>query len=499
MTALRFYTTESIGTNRHLTPEGYLLCTSVPIARTGILFYQNGEIPVEGDQRGQIRIQRIPEEVFHPNAILSFAGKPITDSHPPEAVGPDNFRSYSMGVVLDPHQGNPAHNEDSTVLYADLLVQDQSLIHDVMKGRREVSAGYDAQYEQLKPGEGIQHLILGNHVAIVSRDARGRCGPMCSIGDSTQNYMTGDSFMAKRTIRQPSSWRNRIIQRFHTGDEEGLVMELDKVSDMLGDTDPNDSPNAAVTDDDGSGATHIHVHTAGSDAGSAPASPTAASPPGDTPDPAAAPGAAPGGAAGGPVTLESLAARIDNLEQAIAILISGEEDEDDPNADPNADPDMGNGPNGAPNPTDDSRSRTTDSRSLQLAATELFSRAEVLAPGLKHPTFDSKNTTTTLTGMDSFRRRALAEAIKQNGDGGEAVLAILGGRPPESMVKMTTDEITYIFNGASGAMLNLGNRGRQPAGSPKAINYGGGDAVLSVAETVANINAKNREMYGKTH
>jgi len=46
---------------------------------------------------------------------------------------------------------------------------------------REVSCGYDAQYEQIEKGKGKQREIIGNHVALVTK---GRAGNRCTIQDS---------------------------------------------------------------------------------------------------------------------------------------------------------------------------------------------------------------------------------------------------------------------------------------------------------------------------
>jgi len=164
---VRFYTTETIGPGHRkgLTPEGFLLCQGVPIARTGTLLYAKGEIPLTPNREGIIRITRDASEVFHPNAVLSFAGKPVTDEHPPSKV---DWKTYAIGVVLNPHQGD-GRTENDGFLYADLLIQDVEAIRDVIAGKREVSAGDDAEYEKIKPGSGRQHNIIGNHVALVQR------------------------------------------------------------------------------------------------------------------------------------------------------------------------------------------------------------------------------------------------------------------------------------------------------------------------------------------
>ena len=40
-----YFTTESLGPKRHLTPEGFLICMDVPIGRTGIQQYSHDQVP----------------------------------------------------------------------------------------------------------------------------------------------------------------------------------------------------------------------------------------------------------------------------------------------------------------------------------------------------------------------------------------------------------------------------------------------------------------------
>ncbi len=69
---------------------------------------------------------------------------------------------------------------EDDILLADLLITDKAAIESVRAGLREVSCGYDADYEQIEPGRGRQRNIIGNHVALVEK---GRCGSRCAIGD----------------------------------------------------------------------------------------------------------------------------------------------------------------------------------------------------------------------------------------------------------------------------------------------------------------------------
>lgn len=172
------YTVQQIGRRQSLTPEGFLLCEAVPIARTGEMYYGPGEVPVEAGSDGIIRISREADEVFSADTIASYNGKPVTNDHPEDGVTPENWKRLTVGVVQNVRRGTGIEDD---LLFADLLITDAEGIKSVQDGKREVSCGYDAEYEQVSPGRGVQRRIIGNHVALVEQ---GRCGPRCAIGDS---------------------------------------------------------------------------------------------------------------------------------------------------------------------------------------------------------------------------------------------------------------------------------------------------------------------------
>ena len=83
--------------NQLETEEKYLICRNVPIARTGKYIYAAGELGLNGDPGRAVEVWRSEEEVFSPAAMASFEGKPVTDNHPPENVGPANHNAYARG------------------------------------------------------------------------------------------------------------------------------------------------------------------------------------------------------------------------------------------------------------------------------------------------------------------------------------------------------------------------------------------------------------------
>lgn len=201
---------QQIGRTQALTPEGFLFCEGVRIARTGPMLYRPDEVPDISPADGvMVTVTRDAEALFEPDAIASFAGKPVTNDHPNSMVTPASWRSAAVGVVLNPRRGEGA---EADYLLADLLITDADAIRDVQAGKREVSCGYDAEYEQIKPGLGRQLNIRGNHVALVDR---GRAGPSCAIQDRETNPM------ARRTV-----W-DRLRTAFKAKDEAAFEEEIE--------------------------------------------------------------------------------------------------------------------------------------------------------------------------------------------------------------------------------------------------------------------------------
>lgn len=158
------------------TPEGFLICHDVIIARTGTQDYAPFEVPVKA-KASTVTIHRQKDEVLRNETLASFEGKPVTAGHPDGFVTPDNWNDLAMGFVKNVR---PHEEGDDGYIMADLYITNSKAIQAVRDGLREVSCGYEADYTDLENGEGKQTNILGNHVALVPQ---GRCGEKCSIKD----------------------------------------------------------------------------------------------------------------------------------------------------------------------------------------------------------------------------------------------------------------------------------------------------------------------------
>ena len=173
----KFYTSEKISEKIEETPEGFLIAYDVPVAKIGEQVYKGDEVPIEPNAEGLVTIKRTEEEVFKPEAISSFEGKPFTIDHPDEMVTPENWKDLAHGFITNLRRGA---REKFDLLIGDIVITTNKAIELVKGGMREISCGYDADYEQLDKGVGIQKNIVGNHIALVMR---GRAGHRCAIGD----------------------------------------------------------------------------------------------------------------------------------------------------------------------------------------------------------------------------------------------------------------------------------------------------------------------------
>ncbi len=257
----RFYIEEQLSEHMGETPEGFLIVTDVPIARTGEQIYKADEVPIEPNSSGLVTIKRTEEEVFKPDAIKSFESKPFTLDHPKEMVTPENWKEYAHGEVTNIRRGV---GEFVNFLIADIIVKTQKAIEMIRGGMRQISCGYDAEYVQLEKGVGMQTDITGNHVALVMK---GRAGNRCAISDKEcsgcgnckcnpklKNLYKEDEDAMKFKAKLKGVYKQRIL------DEDFKKLPDDEKADKLADdaveaveaegADPDNLPQKDADEED---------------------------------------------------------------------------------------------------------------------------------------------------------------------------------------------------------------------------------------------------------
>ena len=161
------------------TEDGYLVAR-VKCARTGIQYYN-------GDELGRPDLDRValyrPEgEVFAKDSIHTYAGRPVTNNHPPVQVDASNWKQYACGDIGEDIL------RDGEYVNVPITMMDQALINDYEAGKKEISMGYKHNVEFTDgiapcgtPYQAISRNLRMNHLAIVDR---GRAGHECRVGDS---------------------------------------------------------------------------------------------------------------------------------------------------------------------------------------------------------------------------------------------------------------------------------------------------------------------------
>lgn len=507
--ATDIYALDRIGPQRRKTPEGYLLCENVPIARTGWLMYGPGQTPVSTNDAGVTYIVRDASVLFDPNTLASFQGKPVTLGHPPVNVSPADAKLYSVGTTLNPRQGEgPMHD----CIVADLLIMDQRAIDSVEaafsgdpRGLREVSAGYNADYEEIARGEGRQLNILGNHVALVPQ---GRCGPRCAVNDHSTTF-SKEPAMAKPRVsvmhKNPTPPRRVRLAAVRDGLEAAMsALGIDGTADPVGGDMVYGDDDHQEPDGDEAGGIHVHVHLDGG--GAAPAAPAA--PAADT-DPAVDPatgepldptaGTDPTDPTAAPAAGGNLETRVAGMETALASLTAmvkkalGVSDEP-PTKDEETDP--------VPPKADEEDGKkppTQDSAALQTGFQRLAADAEVLVPGFRMPTFDAAATrAATIDSMCATRRRVLDQCMTSP-DGRALVtglFAVVDAEPSADIATMDCAAVGTLFAAAS-AQRRAVNNARAQAGSHTLPTKDAGLQKPKPPRTPAEINKANADFWSK--
>ncbi len=232
---------------------------------------------------------------------------------------------------------------------------------------------------------------------------------------------------------------------------------------------PGDLPPGEPDGDEGDGHTHIHIHNGEGDAG-------------------------------GGGDLEARVAAIEGtLQQIIAMLQGGGEEEMPSDDGDEMPPEEGEGmPEGggeeAPPeelPTKD-RAMAQDSAALSTSYQELVSDAEVLVPGFRLPTFDAAlPRKSTVDNMCAQRRRIL-DHVYSTADGQKLLTEIAGSAFDVNMVDCA--QAAVIFRAAAGArrLANNASSTKDARSLPRSVTQPG---AVGKVQSLAELNQMYREHY----
>ena len=522
---IEYFTSEQLGPRRELTPEGFLICYDVPVARTGEMIYGPDETPIKVGKDGRAKITRSEAEVFSPKSIASLKGKPVTDDHPPVDVDPSNWRFYTRGVVSDPRRGEGEHKN---FLVADLIIYDAETIEDIDAGKREVSCGYNPDYLEILdddgnaiPGAGEQANIIYNHLALVDK---GRCGARCAIGDKQYAdpvVVTGDprgsvgdhktvdhaGGQRKSTIKEktPMSMKRalrKLNRAFMSKDQIAFDDAMEELENKADDADEGEKQPDTI---------EVHNHIPGADGI------------GEIPPKDPATTGVRDDEGDGPDWFKKFSKdcmdRFKGFDDKFEALNSGKTDNpkegdvhDDEVSDPNMLMDKGRDAKDdeankkilgeldfeAPPGTNVKDAKSAkDSVYLEDSFQDAVSKAEILAPGIRVPTFDrAMSPIKTAKALFALRRTALDLAYQKPETRG-VIDAALSGHTFDSK-RMNEGTVRVLFNAVSAQVAQDNNKRSTTDTRTVGRNaLGGGKAAGAQLTTLASINERNKERYGR--
>lgn len=170
----------------YFTDEGYLVDHPI-VTSTGIFEYTNPD----GSMRRELRL---PEDVFAPESLKTYRGKPIIITHDAGYVDKDNVEEEQIGTILS--EGY----QDGDDVRAEIIIHDT----DAMKecGLRELSLGYNLRLEETpgvwngQPYDAIQRDIVINHLALVGSARAGEQARLNIDARDQKTTLKGGKIMA---------------------------------------------------------------------------------------------------------------------------------------------------------------------------------------------------------------------------------------------------------------------------------------------------------------
>ena len=207
----------------YFTPEGYLMDNPI-LTRVGIFEYQNPD--------GTIRRElRLPEEVFAPESLASYKGKPVILTHEAGMIDTENVQQEHIGTILS--EGI----QDGENVRAQIVIHDA---HSLSYGLRELSVGYSLDLEET-PGEwkgqsydAIQRNIRVNHLALVEKARAGDSARLNIDGKDTQQNQKGGNTMSKRKDGLTPEEIAKLVEEYKKRKEQRMQQSSQMVADEEG-------------------------------------------------------------------------------------------------------------------------------------------------------------------------------------------------------------------------------------------------------------------------
>lgn len=187
----------------YFTKEGYFIDHPI-VTSTGIFKYKN----TDGSFHYELRL---PEEVFDPDSLSSYEGKPVIVTHAAVLVTKDNVEQEYIGTVLSKGY------QDGEKVRAKIVIHNTDAL--TVCGLRELSLGYSMDLDNT-PGEwngqhydSIQRNIRINHLALVANARAGDSARLNLDGKNPENK--GGTQMganSKKTQRRADGFTPEEIQ-----------------------------------------------------------------------------------------------------------------------------------------------------------------------------------------------------------------------------------------------------------------------------------------------
>jgi hypothetical protein len=205
---MQFTDTVTVAGKPRRTADGYLVAEAKCV-RAGIQLYT-------GDELGKpemkvVRVYRSPEQVFAVDSLQSFSHAPITVGHPNDQVTADNWKALSVGEV------STDAKQVGDWVHLPLIFKDAAAIAQIEGGKRELSAGYVADFDftagvtpEGEPYDAQQRSIRINHLALVDK---ARAGSQARVGDSVKTWGAAPILptIDKETITMSDALRTVVV------------------------------------------------------------------------------------------------------------------------------------------------------------------------------------------------------------------------------------------------------------------------------------------------